>query len=235
MPFAERALLVLDEGEQAVRNVREGTAGRLSLAAIQTVCLFLIAPILDRFHRNNPNVEIFMRQGVSSEIVELVLDDVVQLGVVIVPVIHPQIKNISLFQDEIIVVAAAQHRLAQYQIANGPTPVDPNEFASEQFIMHRWGTSFDTFMSQLGDLARQPPVLMEVEVTETAKALVKLNDGLAALPRFAVVNDLQSGALVEIPIQHWDPVGIQIGMIHRRDRELSLGAKKFAELWQTRS
>ncbi len=233
LPFAERALLVLDEGEQAVRNVREGTAGRLSIAAIQTVCLFLIAPFLDHFHRANPNVEIFIRQGVSSEIVEMVLDDVVQLGVVIGPVIHPQIKNISLFQDEIIVVAAPQHRLALLQLANGPTPVAPGEFSNEQFIMHRWGNSFDTFMSRIADLASQPPVLMEVEVTETAKTLVKMNDGMAALPRFAVTNDLQSGALVEVPIQDWEPVGIQIGMIHRRDREMSLAAHKFSELWQT--
>src|SRR5438105_6878677 len=66
LPYAERALSVLDEGEQAVRNVREGTAGRLSLAAIQTICLFLIAPVLDEFHHTNPNVEIFLRQGSST-------------------------------------------------------------------------------------------------------------------------------------------------------------------------
>ena len=235
LPYAERALSVLDEGEQAVRNVREGTAGRLSLAAIQTICLFLIAPVLDRFHHANPNVEIFVRQGLSSEIVEMVLDDVVQLGVVIGPVIHPQIKNLTLFQDEIVVVAAPAHRLARLQISNGPTPVPADEFATEEFIMHRWGTSFDTFMSRLSDVTSQPAISMEIEITETAKALVKMSDGLAALPRFAVLNDLHSGALVEIPILDWEPVGIQIGLIHRRDREIGLAAQKFADLWQVAS
>ncbi len=227
LPFAERALLVLDEGEQAVRNVRDGTAGRLSLAAIQTICLFLIAPILDEFHRANPTVEIFMRQGASTEIIEMLLDDVVQLGVAIGPVIHPQLKTISSFQDDIIVVASPQHHLAHLA-----EPVSPAELANEEFIMHRWGYAFDTFISRLSDLAHPPHISMEIEVTETAKTMVKLNAGLAALPRFAVSNDLHSGALLEIPIADWDPVVIQIAMLHRRDREMGHAAHRFADLWQ---
>jgi DNA-binding transcriptional LysR family regulator len=233
LPYAERALLVLDEGQQAVRNVREGTAGRIAVGAIQTICLFLIAPLLDQFHRANPNVEIFLRQGISTEIIELLLDDVVQLGVVIGPVIHPQIKTIASFQDEIIVVAGPQHRLAARHGAGQLLPVTPEELAAEEFIMSRWGTAFDTFMSKLSDVAHQPRILMEIEVTETTKAMVKLNWGLAVLPRFAVQNDLQTGALVEIPIQDWEPQLIQIGMIHRRDRDMGLAASRFAELWQT--
>jgi DNA-binding transcriptional LysR family regulator len=233
LPFAERALLVLDEGEQAVRNVRDGTAGRLSLAAIQTICLFLIAPVLDQFHRMNPNVEIFMRQGISTEIIEMLLDDVVQLGVVISPVIHPQIHTITSSRDEIIVVASPQHDIALRHDENGAIiPVPPAELAAQEFIMARWGTAFDTFMSRISDVARQPRISMEIEITETTKAMVKMNDGLAALPRFAVLNDLHSGALVEIPIKDWEPVTIQIGLVHRRDRELSLAAQKFADLWQ---
>ncbi len=231
LPFAERALTVLDEGEQAVRNVRDGTAGRLSIGAIQTICLFLIAPVLDQFHRLNPAVEIYLQQGASTHIIEMLLDDVIQLGVVIGPVIHPQIKTIASFHDEMIVVASPEHRLARSN-QGGPRPISPDELASEQFIMARWGSSFDTFMSRISDVARQPRISMAIEITETTKALVKLNDGMAALPRFAVQNDLHSGALVEIPLENWEPANIQVVMIHRRDREMGLAARKFANLWQ---
>ncbi|HEX2911133.1 MAG TPA: LysR family transcriptional regulator [Chloroflexia bacterium] len=232
LPYAERALSVLDEGEQAVRNVRDGTAGRLALAAIQTICLFLIAPVLDEYHRTNPNVEISLRQGVSTEIIEMLLDDVVQMGVLLGPVIHPQLKTIASYQDDFIVVASPQHHLAQRRGPEGPLAVTPDELSTEEFIMHRWGTAFDTFMSRVSDLARKPRINMEIEVTETTKAMVKMNAGLAALPRFAVLNDLHSGALVEIPIKDWEPVIIQVVMVHRRDREMSLPAQRFAELWQ---
>lgn len=233
LPFAERALSVLDEGEQAVRNVRDGTAGRLSIAAIQTICLFLIAPVLDQYHRVNPSVEIYLQQGASTHIIEMLLDDVVQLGVVIGPVIHPQIKTIASFHDEMIVVASPEHRLARSNgDGSGLRPISPDELASEEFIMARWGTSFDTFMNRISDVARQPRISMAIEITETTKALVKMNDGMTALPRFAVQNDLHSGALVEIPIENWEPVNIQIVMVHRRDREMGLAAQKFADLWQ---
>ncbi len=233
LPYAERALSVLDEGEQAMRNVREGTAGRISIGAIQTICLFLIAPLLNRFHETNPKVEIYLRQDISTEVIQMLLDDVVQLGVVIGPVIHPQIKTIVSFQDEIIVVAGPEHRLAMRRNLEGVTPVTPDELASEEFIMSRWGMAFDTFMSKLSDLAHKPHISMVIEVTETTKAMVKMNVGLAVLPRFAVQNDLHSGALVEIPIQDWEPLLIQIAMIHRRDRDMSQPATRFAELWRS--
>jgi DNA-binding transcriptional LysR family regulator len=232
LPYAERALSVLDEGAEAVRNVREGTAGRLAIGAIQAICLFLIAPVLDNFHRENPHVEIFLRSGQSVEIVQMLLDDVVQLAMALGPVVHPQIRTLETFHDEFIIIAAPEHRLARQRDQDGNIKsVKMEELANEEFVLARWGGAFDVFMNRLSDVSRRPRISMEINVTETAKAIVKMNSGITLLPRFAVLNDLHSGALVEIPVDNWEPLLLEIGMFHRRDRALSVSAQRFLDMW----
>ncbi len=232
LPYAERALSVLDEGAEAVRNVREGTAGRLAIGAIQTICLFLIAPVLDRFHRNNPQVEISLRSGQSVDIIQMLLDDVVQLAMALGPVVHPQIRTLETFHDELIVIASPQHSLARRRDHEGTIqPATMEELSNEEFVMSRWGAAFDIFMNRMSDVGRRPRISIESGVTETAKAMVRMNSGISLLPRFAVLNDLHSGALVELPVENWEPLMLEIGMFHRRDRPLGLPAQRFLELW----
>jgi len=232
LPYAERVLSVLDEGVEALRNVREGSAGRLAIGAIQTICLFLIAPVLDNFHRANPNVEIFLRSGQSVDIVQMLLDDVVQMAMALGPVVHPQIRTLETFHDELIVFASPQHNLARRRDSEGNIqPVKIEELANQEFVVARWGAAFDIFMNRLSDVSRRPRISMEISVTETAKAMVKMNAGLSLLPRFAILNDLHSGALVELPIEDWEPMLLEVGMYHRRDRPLGVPAQRFLEVW----
>ncbi|MEI6042973.1 MAG: LysR family transcriptional regulator [Chloroflexota bacterium] len=234
LPYAERTLSVLDEGIEAVRSVREGTGGRLAIGAIQTICLFLIAPVLDEFHRQNPQVEIFLRSGQSVDIVQMLLDDVVHLALALGPVIHPQIRTLDTFHDELIVIAGAQHPLTQRRTKTGKIrPVKMAELANEEFIVARWGSSFDVFMNRISDINRRPRMSMEISITETAKAMVKMNSGISLLPRFAVTNELQSGSLLELPVDDWEPLVLEVGMYHRRDRELTAPAQHFLELWSS--
>ncbi len=233
LPYAEQALFVLDEGSEMVRNVREGTAGRLAVGAIQAICLNLIAPVLEHFHQDNPHVEIYLRSGRSTEVIEMLLDDVVQLGVASGPIVHNQIKTLTAFDDELAAIVGPQHRYAQRRDAEGLLlPVTAQELATQEFIVARWGPSFELFMSRLSDVARRPSISMEIGVTETAKAMLKMSNGVSVLPRFAIQNELHSGTLVELSIADWKPIPIQIAMMHRRDRELSLPSLQFLELWR---
>lgn len=232
LPYAERALSVLDEGAEAVRNVREGTSGRLAIGAIQTICLFLIAPVLNNFHRIHPQVEIFLRSGASVDIVQMLLDDVVQLAMALGPVVHPQIRTLETFHDELVVFGSPDHELARRKGEDGEIcPVKMVELAKQEFVVARWGTAFDIFMNRLTDISSRPHITMETSVTETAKAMVKMNAGISLLPRFAILNELHSGALVELPVEDWEPMTMEIGVFHRRDRALSVPAQQFMEMW----
>ena len=139
-------------------------------------------------------MEIYLRSGRSTEVIEMLLDDVVQLGVASGPVVHNQIKTLTAFDDELAAIVGPQHRYAQRRDAAGLLlPVTPQELATQEFIVARWGPSFELFMSRLSDVARRPSISMEIGVTETAKAMLKMSNGVSVLPRFAIQNELHSG------------------------------------------
>jgi len=233
LPYAERMLSVLEEAEEAVRNVREGTAGRFTLGANPTLSSNLIAPVLSEFHREYPQVEIYLRSGNSGQVVEMVLDDVVQLGVAAGPIVNQEIRTLHSFKDELIVVVGPQHPFAHRHDNEGNiTPVTSLELTSQEFVIVRWGVSFDLFLGRLSDASRNPRIAIEVGVTDTAKAMVQSNSGIITLlPRFTTVNELHSGALVEIPIADIELTNIEICSIHRRDRPILPPTVRFLELW----
>ncbi len=232
LPYAERALSVLDEAEEAVRNVREGTAGRISIGANQAISSNLIGPVLYRFHREYPKVEIFLRSGHSSQVIEMVLDDVVQFGMVVGPVAHPQIRTLYTFQDELIVVTGAEHPFARRKNAEGKiNPVGVEEFSKEEFIQVHWGNAFDLFMSRLKDASINPRISMEIGITETAKGMAQNHGGITVLPRFTVRSELDTGTMVEIPLADIKPTYVEICAIQRRDRPFSQPTRYFLELW----
>lgn len=232
LPYAERTLMVLDEAEEAVRNVREGTAGRFSIGAIQTICSNLIAPVLDQFHRECPQVEIFLRSGHSNLVVEMLLDDVVQLGVAIGPIAHQQIRTLFTFHDELVVIASPEHPFARQRDKNGNIiPVGVKELSAQDFVVVRWGSTYDLFLSRLRDASQNPRISMEIGVTDTAKAMVRANAGISIMPRFAAANEIHSGALVEVPVVGLQSTFIEISAIQRIDRALSMPARHFMELW----
>jgi DNA-binding transcriptional LysR family regulator len=157
----------------------------------------------------------------------------VQLGVASGPIIHTQIKTLTAFNDQLSAIVGAQHPFAQRRDDYGHVvPVTADQLAAEEFIVARWGPAFELFMSRLSDAGHRPSISMEIGVTETAKALLKMNMGVSVLPHFAIYPELNAGVLVEVPILNWEPVPIQIALMHRRDRELSLPSQRFLGLWK---
>jgi DNA-binding transcriptional LysR family regulator len=232
LPYATRALSVLDEAEEAVRNVREGTAGRISIGASQAISSNLIGPVLYRFHREFPQVEIFLRSGYSNQVTEMVLDDVVQFGMVVGPVANPQIRTLYTFQDELIVVTGADHPFARRRDTEGKVkPMGVEEFSKEEFIQVHWGNAYDLFMSRLKDASINPRISMEIGNTETAKGMAQSHAGITGLPRFTVRNELNTGSMVEIPLADIKPTYVEICAIQRRDRPFSQPIRYFLELW----
>src|SRR5919202_7130760 len=110
-PYAERAVQALDDGRQAIVDLRSASAGRLALGAAPAVSTYVLPPVLKRFAALHPRVDVAVRTGHSEEILAMVLHDEVQLGLVRT-LRHPDIEAIPLYDDELVLVAYPKHRFA---------------------------------------------------------------------------------------------------------------------------
>src|SRR5215218_6396398 len=111
LPFAEHALAALADGRERLDELRRGVAGRLVLGAPPTVSTYTLPDLLARFSAAYPKVRLAVKTGTSEEILEMVLHDQVQLGI-IRALHHTELESVPLYTDALVLIAGPGHRLA---------------------------------------------------------------------------------------------------------------------------
>lgn len=105
VPFAERAAHLLDDAKRAVAD--EGTpSGALVVGSLETTAALRLAPILAEFAAAYPAVDLSLKTGTTSELVEQVLDRQLDGAYVCGPVNHPDLTVEPFVQEELVVLTS---------------------------------------------------------------------------------------------------------------------------------
>src|SRR5215210_372842 len=111
LPYAERTVDTIGSGRRLLSELARGESGQLALGAAPAVSTYVLPRILTRFRRTHPKVQLAVRTGHSEEVVDLVLQEQVQVGLGrALP--HPQIEATPLYEDELVLVADPSHPFA---------------------------------------------------------------------------------------------------------------------------
>jgi DNA-binding transcriptional LysR family regulator len=226
LPHAERVLQALHEGRDAIDALRNLQSGSLILASATTVSTYILPGVLKTFRQRFPRVEVSVRTGRSEQVLQMLLSDEAQVGLVRA-VYHQDIETKGLIEDELILVANASDDLAQF----GTISVE--QLGDHPFIFFDHNSSY---YSLAQGLFRQhgivPRIQMELDSMEATKKMVEEGLGVALLPRMAVERELQTGSLVEIELAGMRTPTRQIALISRRSRPLGPVAHAFVEIVQ---
>ncbi len=217
LPYAERVADTVGEARNVMAGLGTGRAGKLALGAAPAVSTYVLPEILKRFRATHPNVKLSVRTGHSEEILDLVLREEVELGL-IRTLRHPDIESLPLFDDELVLVADPQHRFA------AAAKIRIEQIAEEQLIMFDRASSYT---EQTAALFRDAGVVvrdvMELDNIDAAKKMVEQGLGVALLPRSAVRADLAAGALREVRITDTAPIRHRMVAVRRRDAGPAIG------------
>jgi DNA-binding transcriptional LysR family regulator len=210
-PHAQRALQELAAGRELLRELPQGRVGELLVGAAPAISTYVLPLVLTRFQAAFPNVHLIVRTGHSEEVLELVLREQVQVGLVrALP--HPAVTSAPLYEDEIVLVVHPGHRFADGRsIAVG-------RLADERLILFDRTSSYfvltSAFFREAGVVPRG---VMELDNVDATKKMVEHGLGIAFLPYTAVRDELAEGALREVAIEGYEPVRRPIVAIRRRD------------------
>ncbi|HEY7464426.1 MAG TPA: LysR family transcriptional regulator [Candidatus Limnocylindria bacterium] len=211
LPHAERALAALQAGRIAIEDVKSGGAGRLTIGAAPAVSTYVLPAMLHRFQATHPGVRLVVRSGHSEEILQMVLRDEVEVGLMR-PIQHPDVTATLLYEDELTLVVHRGHRFA----AAGQ--VRMGELASEHLILFDRSSSYHELTSAIVRQAGiSPRGQLEVDNIDAAKRMVEQRLGIALLPRTSVQADIGAGRLVPVRVTDMAPVRRQIVIARRRD------------------
>jgi DNA-binding transcriptional LysR family regulator len=226
LPFAEHAVAALADGRERLDELRRGVAGRLVLGAPPTVSTYTLPDLLARFSAAHPKVRLTVKTGTSEEILEMVLHDQVQLGI-IRSLAHQEIESVPLYTDALVLIAGPGHRLAGGDRKGPRTGGQARlaDLAGEVLVLFGRSSSYLEFTTAT---FRQAGVLtgsvLELDNIEAAKKMVERGLGVSFVPASTVAAELAAGTLARIELVDAAPVRREIVAVRRIDAGRPSGA-----------
>jgi DNA-binding transcriptional LysR family regulator len=204
---------------------RTEVSGLVRVAAIYSIGIHAMSRHVQRFMAEHPRAKVRMEYLRPNMVVESVLNDNVDLGIVSFPPHSRALNVVPLRVERMVLVCPPGHRLATRR------SIDVEDLAGEDMI------TFDrdlTIRRAIDRVLRRRHVdvnvVMEFDNIENIKLALVSGAGIAILPEPTMQREVELRALVTRPLDVKD-LERPIGIIHRRRRQLTPVAVKFiAEL-----
>ena len=217
---AERLLNFRQQALSALDDVRQLRSGRLTLAANELTCLYLL-PLLNEFRRLYPNVHVTVQRALASRIPGQVLDYGADIGIVTFRPDLELLTSIVVYRDELAFVVPPGHQYAKR------AKVRIEELGGESFVAHHVASPYrnrviETFQSKRIQL--QMPV--ELPTIDAIKKFVAMGNGVALLPAIAVEGEIVRKELVRVRVPDL-AFERKLRLVYRREATLSHAAQAF--------
>ncbi len=224
--YAERLLRLRGEAASAVEELRSLERGRLLVAANEYTSHFLL-PVLASYRQTSPQISIVVQRSLASRIPEQVLERSVELGVLSFLPEQEGLSAIAVYEDDVALIVNPGHPLA------ASASVSVRDLGAQSFIGHAVASPVRREITEL--FARlKTPLHMGVQLPslEAIKRFVALGAGVAILPGLAVLQEVERGELVRVPVPELDWKR-RLWIVHRRQGALSHAASAFLRTLRT--
>jgi len=196
--YAERILTLAEEMETRVSELTGAVSGALLLGASTTIAEYMLPQILGEFKAAHPEVQAHMMVANSETIVHRVADHSIDIGLIESPSYLPSLQNEVCCDDELVVVCAPGHVLAQRKTLRA------QDLASVAWVRREPGSGTreftDNYIRECGLAPDDLDVIMELGSPEAMKGAVATGSAVAVVSRATITKELQLGTLVAIPL-----------------------------------
>ncbi len=227
LPFAQRSMETLKRGKEVLESVRQASAGILNMATARVIGTYVLPNILQKFQQQYPQTNLHIKVGGSSEVLQMVVDEEVQLGLARF-MQHPDVDALHLYDEEAVLVVHPSHPFAKDGVAA------MYQVAQERLILYDpgdRGSSYFEFINRVcRDAGVTPKIEMNLDSVEAAKNMVELGLGVSFLPRSAVLRELESHLLTLVSLAEVSPVRLPTYVLLRRGQEHSPTVLAFLKL-----
>lgn len=227
LDYARRFENLRLEMENSLAELRDHSAGRLTIGANESTTIYLLQHI-ETYRRMYPKIKVQVRRSLSSRIPNELIDGNLELGVISYDPADERLVSHVIYTDALTFVVSPRHRLASRRA------VSITELGQEIFIAHNVLSPYREVV--LREFQRHKvPLHMEVEMPtiETIRRLVQNNQGVAFLPRMCVEQEIAQHVLCEVKVRELH-VERKIRLVYPTRRALSHAAEAFLELVKSR-
>ena len=223
LEYARRFESLQLELDNSLAELRDNSAGRLTIGANESTILYLLKYI-EQYRAMYPKVKVQVRRSFSSKIPNELLDGNLEMGVISYDPGDERLKSKVIYTDALAFVVSPKHRLAHRRA------ISITELGAENFIAHNVLSPYrDVVIRTFHE--HKVPLRMDVEMptVETIRKLVQSNAGVAFLPRMTVEEEIAQGVLCEVRVKEMH-MERKIRLVYPTKRALSHAGKAFLKL-----
>lgn len=220
LQYTERVLALMDEAKTVLAH-GDHPAGSLTIGAVESLCAYLLPPVIHGLQERYTDVELVFRAGVCPDLSRALAQELDAAIVLDVPLKDEQLRVEVLREEEILLVAHPEHPLALQ------ARVQPEDLRETMLLLTaptcRYRQLFNHLLAEQGV---PPSRKMEFVGVEAIKQCAVSGLGVALLPKMTVTTELEKGLLQPL---RWDglPVKLYTQLAYHKDKWISPALRAF--------
>jgi DNA-binding transcriptional LysR family regulator len=223
LEYARRFENIERDLADSLKELRDHSAGRLSVGANESTALYLLKHI-ENYRRLYPKVKVEVRRSLSSKMPAQLIDGDLELGLISFDPDDDRLVSSIIYTDHLAFVVSPQHRFSNRD------EVSITELGMETFVAHNVVSPYRALVIKAFQNYKVP-LNMDVEMPtiETIRRMVQRNEGVAFLPRMCVEQEIEQGQLCEVRVPELR-MERPIRLVYPARRALSHAARAFLEV-----
>jgi DNA-binding transcriptional LysR family regulator len=190
LDYANKMAALAAEAEQELGCKDGKVSGQLSLGVSTTIAQYVLPRLLGAFLADYPAVEFSLRSGNTTEVVQLVRDDKVAIGLIEGPARDRGIHSEPFMQDELVLITPRGFELDH---------LSGKQFTESSLLVREQGSGsrrvVETALEKAGFRLKSFRKVMELDSTEAIKSAVEAGLGIAFVSRWAISKEVELGTL----------------------------------------
>ncbi len=221
--FAEDTIDARKAAITAIAETERVPRGEIIVGANEGTCLHILPEVFANFKKQYPDVSVNIKRADYSKVLESVIDNSVDFGVVSLPVTDTRLTAVPIHKDELVLIAPPKHPLSKLKAAS------TEEIAQYPLVVPKVGHTRDALDELFHNRKLKPRYAMELDSSELLKRFVAADIGIGFIAISNILEDVQAKVLCAIPLAD-ARIRRDLALVFRKDKALSRAALAFIDI-----
>jgi DNA-binding transcriptional LysR family regulator len=188
--YANKVARLVSEAELELGAGDGKVSGELRLGVSTTIAQYVLPRLLQAFLKEQPGVQISLHSGNTSQIVQLLIEDKVALGLIEGPSRERSVHLEPFMEDELVLITPRNFRSDHLSL---------NQLTASCLLMREQGSGsrrvVEMALEKAGVKLKSFRKVMDLDSTEAIKSAVEAGLGVGFVSLWAISKELELGTL----------------------------------------
>ena len=193
--YAKKIASLVSDAERELASEDGKVSGELSLGVSTTIAQYVLPRLLGAFLDEHPQVQFSLHSGNTSEIVALLLDGKVAVGLIEGPARERSVRTEPFMEDELVLITPQDFEFDR---------LTRSEVVASSLLMREQGSGsrrvVEAALAKSCYTLRSFKKVIELDSTEAIKSAVEAGLGIGFVSRWAIAKELELGTLKVVPV-----------------------------------